>query len=821
MRLFDHFLTNFTAGELSPHMLGRTDVERYYNGCLALENFIVLPTGGVVRRPGTRFVAPVLNESNPGRLIPFVYSMDQSYMLEFGDREFRVCDDGGVVVHTPSSVPEWASGVDYLPYNFVALGGLVYRCIAGHTSGSSDMPGSGADWQSVWVQDASLVFPSPYAVGDLGGIKFAQSADVMYLVHPDYPPHRLSRRSPAEWAIEEMEFSRGPFLDECFVPGLGSVDASVTVTGGSGKIGDVVTVTATASSPIFSALDVGRLIKVRYIVDAESKSYGVQTGSGSPWASASWEVDGEWEFRSTFSSPSGKLWFLQFSHDSGATWRNYYAIDDRISTTIEGETTADDLGGKGVMPKFRIYTDNATSQITWNFRVKRAARNAVIRITGYVSPTVVTGKLLTTFGGLSKPIYTWALGAWGKVPGYPRCVTFHAGRLWFGGTYSSPNRLWASAADDFSNFDADSVVASGALDLQPMANEVNAAVWMTSRGSLVVGTSGDEWILSGDSPSPETPPAMRRETNFGSEDIQAVVANGYTVFVQRGGRIIRHVQYDWSSDTYYAFDITAMSDHVCGPGVSGMAYLKGPWSSVWFNRKDGGLLGLTYMPEQKVSAWHRHDVGGVVEDVACVSDEIWLIVRRVINGQARRYIEVIDGWGGWGEGSVYLDCAAGYSGAPASVISGLDYLEGANVEVVADGRYIGRFQVTGGAVSLPQAYSDVWVGLGYTSKLRTINIEHAVPPQTTQGTTRRTVHVILRLVNTIGGFVGFSDEDIRRIQFVGKAGDPLVVSPELFSGDTQPILVDAPAGYGQYVTIVQPEPYPMEITAIILRLVIP
>jgi len=134
MRIIDHFMTNFTAGELSPNMMGRTDVERYYNGCFTLENFIVLPQGGLIRRPGTRFVSEVKDSSKKTRLIPFIFSNEQSYILEFGDHYMRVCANGGHVVRTVGTTDAWVSSTGYKAYDYVNNGGLVYRCIQDHTA---------------------------------------------------------------------------------------------------------------------------------------------------------------------------------------------------------------------------------------------------------------------------------------------------------------------------------------------------------------------------------------------------------------------------------------------------------------------------------------------------------------------------------------------------------------------------------------------------------------------------------------------------------------------------------------------------------------
>ena len=191
--------TNFTAGELSPRLDGRTDLQKYFNGCKKLQNFITHPHGGASRRPGTIFVREVKNSAHNVRLIPFEFNVEQTYILEFGDQYFRIHKDGGTVV-----------------------------------DGSSN----------------PIEVTTPYAHTDLAKIKFTQSADVMYVAHPDFAPRKITRTSHTAWTIAEVDFLRGPFQDE---------NTSTTTLVASGRTG---TVNVTASASTFVSTDVGRLIKL-------------------------------------------------------------------------------------------------------------------------------------------------------------------------------------------------------------------------------------------------------------------------------------------------------------------------------------------------------------------------------------------------------------------------------------------------------------------------------------------------------------------------------------------------------------------------------
>ena len=764
MRTVDSILTNFTAGELSPNMYGRTDIEKYYNGCMTMENFLVLPQGGAYRRPGSRYVAEVKTSSLFTRLVPFVFSTTQAYILEFGNLYMRVYYDGGQV----------------------QSGSTVYEVV------------------------------TPYTTAQLPDLKFAQSADTLYIVHPSHEPRQLTRTAHTTWTLNTFDWENGPFMKD-------NDDDSHTLTvsayfpDSTGLYGETVTVTSSAD--VFTANDVGRWLKIRYtdpgtlINDGEYDPY-LPGYIGGPW-----DVDGKFELLYLFSDYSDGSVSLRYSVDGGTTYQDYMTFSAHTGTaklTVTGELRSEDYNH--VTPKLRFYANRNTHRFYWNLKKVREARTGYLKITAYTSAKEVRAKVYRRCSNLGIPTTNWALGAWGTVPGWPSSVTFHQGRLVFAGTTSEPSKVWMSVSDDYPNYDTgEGDEDSDAVGLTPIASEVNNVMWMASKGNLLIGTAGDEWVFDGANITPTNPPHARRETNFGSAKWQAVIANGYVVFVQDGEKIVRQVQYDYYSDTYFAIDLTAMSDHITGDGISYLAYLKSPWSTIWTCRDDGELIGLTYVPEHKVFAWHRHDLGGDVESVACIPGEIWVVVKRTINGATVRYIERILPWDGTLNNSVFMDCAAEYSGTATATITGLSYLEGETVGIISNGKYVGTKVVSSGSITLDATTTHAWVGLPYTSTLKTINIEHANPPGTSQGAKRRIVHAIARLVNTVGGKVGFNASDADDIEYDDE-GNPNVSTPELFTGDTNPVLITTSSGRPQYLTLVQDEPYPFSVSAVVLRM---
>ena len=231
-------LTNFTGGQLSDRMEGRTDFQKYFSGCKTLENFIVQPHGSVTRRPGTTFAAEVKTSSLKTRLIPFEFSTEQSYALEFGNLYIRFYKDNGAVLEAnktitgitqanPGVVTSAAHG--YSNGDTVVITGVVgmtqvnnkrfkVASVATNTFQLQDIDGNNVNttsytaYTSGGIANRVYTLTTTYLTADLFNIKYAQSADVMYLCHPDYSVKKLSRTGHTSWTITEVDFTNGPYL---------------------------------------------------------------------------------------------------------------------------------------------------------------------------------------------------------------------------------------------------------------------------------------------------------------------------------------------------------------------------------------------------------------------------------------------------------------------------------------------------------------------------------------------------------------------------------------------------------------------------------
>lgn len=210
----------FGGGELTPALWGRTDLQKYKTGLKTARNVNIIPQGGTRNRPGTAYIAKAGNSANKVRLIPFIASTTQAYIIELGNFYARFYTADAQVL--ASGVPAWVTATAYIVGNFVTNGGTTYYCLVAHTSGTFATDLANGDW----VVQTAYQIPTPYASADIFNVKFAQSADVLYMAHPSYAPQQLTFNSGASWVMAAFGFINGPFM-------LQNTNQALTLTPGA------------------------------------------------------------------------------------------------------------------------------------------------------------------------------------------------------------------------------------------------------------------------------------------------------------------------------------------------------------------------------------------------------------------------------------------------------------------------------------------------------------------------------------------------------------------------------------------------------------
>lgn len=796
--------TNFTAGELAPRLLGRIDIEKYANGAETVENLLVRAQGGVQRRGGTKHVWRVNDHSNQSTLIPFVFSVTQAYTLEFGESIIRVFKDQGLVTESavtitgatqanPVVITATAHGysngdtviIDSV-VGMTELNGLEFT-VANKTANTFELSGIDGTSYTAYSSggDSSKIveITSPWTAAEAADLDYTQSADTLYLVHGDYAPRTLTRSSHTSWTLSEADIVAGPFKD------INATTTTIQASGGTptgyltyseGATG----ITLTASSGIFASTDVGRLVRVWL--------------SGQKGGYPTWELG---------------LAGLTINTNRVLTANGrYYACTGTVGSTLT--TTAYSTPPShesGTVTHYRDGVGTGAGNPRWDF-LHIHDGSVVFEITGYTSATVVTATIVKN--DCPYEVYNdgstyWELGAFSDTSGYPSKVTLYEQRLWFAGTSDQPQTLWASKTGAYLDFQ-DGADADDGLNYTIASEQIDVIRWLNGGRVLNVGTTSGEYTVSASSAREAITPtniSIRRETSYGSADVRPVRAANTVLFAQRDGDVanpgkkVREYGYDFNIDGYAARDITILSDHITGAGLSGeLALLKTPDPILFGIRADGRLASMTYEKDQQVFAWHRHTLGGysdsgdttpAVVESACVipgsnGDELWLEVKRYINGGTVRYIEVLSpglAVDGSKEDATYLDSYLTYSGSATTTLTGAAHLAGETVGVWGDGADMGDFTVSAtGTITLTESVTAATVGLRYTFTLKTLKPEAGARGGTAQTRAKRISEVWMRLYQSYGCKIGPDTSKLDQVIF-REAGDAMDTGHPLYTGD--------------------------------------
>lgn len=612
-------------------------------------------------------------------------------------------------------------------------------------------------------------------------LQMVQSGDVLYICHPSYAPRKLARTGATTWAISTLVPDGGPFDDLDPDQAITVYASAATGTG----------VTLTSSSGIFASTDVGRLFYL------EQKKANAIT---------------QWETNKSITAND-------LRRSDGKTYK-------ALNTATTGNVKPTHTSGAE-------YDGNAGVQ--WEFQ---DPGYGWVQITAYTSSTAVTCTVLSQLPDqtvlVGNATTRWAFGSWGSVPGYPSHVTFFRNRLVF--ARARDRKLWFSVSADFENFkDRDSgglVTADMAVSLTVESDDSNQIQYLVPADALIIGTAGGEHVCMEQTDSEPFGPAnakVVRSSDFGSRAVQPVRVGDSILFLQRSGRKLREIGFDALSDGYKSLDMSVLAPHLVpkGKSIVQMTYQKEPHSIIWAARSDGLLLGFTFNREQYTEppfgGWHRHPLGGsgIVESLVCLPspdndrDDLWMVVRRTINGNTKRYIEFMQAefeTGDDQEDAFYVDCGLTYDGAAATTISGLNHLEGKTVDVLADGASHPQRTVASGAITLQRAASVAQIGLPCPAKIATMRINAGAADGTAQGKTKRINRMVIRLLETLGGKMGPSETEVDEVLFRA-SGDPMDQAPATFTGDKE---LPWRGGYEKdgYIWYVNEQPLPVTVLAI-------
>jgi len=367
------------------------------------------------------------------------------------------------------------------------------------------------------------------------------------------------------------------------------------------------------------------------------------------------------------------------------------------------------------------------------------------------------------------------------------------------------------------------VLADDAYTYTIASNQVNPVAWMETGPAMLIGTIGAEFQLKATALNEPITPSnvdMKEQTHWGSMRDRPHRIGTAVLFSQRGGNRVREMTYEFTIDAFMSKDLNILAEHILkrGSGIYQSVFQQEPVIVGWYVLNDGTIATMTYERDQEVVAWSLQVLGGggIVESVTSVPsltggyDDVYLIVRRTINGSTKRYIERVEVDFDRDRGDLpinmfYVDCGLSYMGSPVTTISGLEHLNGSTVQVLADGVFIGTRVVSSGSITLARAASTVHVGFGSACRIVTLEPEGGSQAGTSQGKVKRTNIMSIRIKDTLPFKVGPAGGDL--LPIVQEEFD------QIKTGDIR-ITLEQANEMGIAYQFVQDEPVCMNILAI-------
>ncbi len=379
--------------------------------------------------------------------------------------------------------------------------------------------------------------------------------------------------------------------------------------------------------------------------------------------------------------------------------------------------------------------------------------SGLVLIQAVASAAVATGVIRTVLSAVqssSPGAWTREDAVWSAEFGYPGAATLYQQRLVLAGSPKYPQTIWMSETGIYLSFEL-GTDDDDAISFTVSSDQINPIVHLAQMNTLIALTSTGEFTITGGGESAITPTniSVKNPSPYGCNNIKPVRVGTEIMFVQRANRKLFAVAYDPDSFVAYsANDLSVLSEQITLSGAVDMVYQQEPDAFIWMVRADGQLATATIDRAQDVIAWSRQVTAGAYESVATIpastNDAVYVLVKRQINGQTVRYIEVLDS-------SLNTDAAAtAANAAGATTWGGLNHLEGSTVDIVADGSVMPQQVVSGGAVTLSRAAKKVEIGLHYDTTIQTLTPEVPTSEGTTQNAKKRTSEVTLRFLDTIG-----------------------------------------------------------------------
>lgn len=777
---------SFTAGELDPTMYARADIEYYYSAAQSLSNCLVLPQGGAKKRPGLEYLdrlhrqvtqeaAPTITAPNGGTT---ANANDNSTASQFTTTTNISTTNNYVVAQYDLGSSKNIAFVDILDYLLTVSGTSTEFQLQGSNNGSS--------WTAIQT-----------------GISLSTTAaSKRFRVRASYRYIRFVRVGTTDLSTNKAQFSE-----------LNVFVESSTLS--ESRIVDFAFNTEQTYELVFTDQNIAVYKDGVFQVDVRASDF-----TSSKLANINWTQSAD---TAIFVHEDIQPSILQ-RQGSDTNWSfNKIAFDfipkyDFVPVKTNPAVTLTPSAIDGTV----TLTAGAAAFSAGSANQYIDGNGGRARIVKYVSTTVVEAFVEIPFyntNAIASGDWTYQAGfedVWSTSKGWPKSVTFHESRLWFGGSKSRPHTLWGSRVGWFYDFDIGTLLDDDAIDVTLDTDQVNSILNLFSQRTLQIFTSGGEFVIFQNSFEPITPTniAIKRQTQDGSKaGIRPVENEGRTLFVQKNGKMILGFIFNDIEQSYKNDKVSLFSSHLIKTPVD--AAMRKSSSTEEANyyilvNNDGTLAVATLLPSQDVTAFTPQVTDGKFKNVGVDNEKMYFVVERTISGVATRYFERFNS-------SFNLDCSKMITtGLPANVFTGLDYIEDKACKVIADGSLLADNTVDNGQVTIERnAETYVEIGLNFTPYIKLLPFED-VKYGSLMGKKKRIVEAILKLKDTKSIKVNDNIVSFRKFGLAG-AGSPLDSPPPSFTGDKK---VQSILGWDDYAQLEMTQDEPLDFTVLGVALVV-
>jgi len=558
----------------------------------------------------------------------------------------------------------------YVLGDYVYYPGL-YHCYCIATS-VGNIPTNTAYWYE--MPNSIYEIPTPYAEADLFDIHYVQSADVMTLVHPNYAPRELQRYGTGNWRLLPISFGAtidtptGVAVTANRGTGVNIVGISISALGGQGEFelaNDAENKQLAKGDSIYITGVVGmtQVNDQYYIIDSwpttkKMKLVYYQTGT---------LVDTH-----TFTAyTSGGL--VQ-AMTPAADITNYYVV-----TALNSDHQQESVQSAVVSVTNNLNVQGAYNTISWT-AVSGVLRYNVYKrqngLYGYIGQTSSTSFVDDNIApdlSITPSIYDTVFNSAGNYPG---AVSYFEQRKAFAGTTNEPQTLWMTRSPTENDMSYSIPTQDDdRIKVEVAVREASTIRHIVPLTQMLMLTNSSELRVSPINSDVITPStiSVRPQSYIGANNVQPEIVNNIVVYCAERGGHVRELGYSWQSQGFITGDLSLRSTHLFDNlTLSDMCYAKSPQPILWFISSSGYMLGLTYVPEQQIGAWHWHETDGTFESLTAVAegdeDRVYVVVKRTINGNTKRYIErlasrrVVDL-----EDCIFVDSALTYDGTNTEI----------------------------------------------------------------------------------------------------------------------------------------------------------